>query len=348
MSGSSLLAQLYPYFKGSQEDVATTSLQFILSGNDVLNRAFTRFVSEKLCLENDEEYQYKCQVSGKGEEKERPDMSGYDRNGDEKILCEAKFYAALTMNQPKTYLKRLIENEGRGLIFICPEIRVSSLWNEVMKRAKEAYPVSEAGPECVDIQGVRMGITSWKAILDALTDAALHNNVDQMDIRQLRGYCEKLDSEAFIPFDDRDFGIDNAMKYERHAMLIDAVFDALSADKDLKLSTKGLRATPQRNGYTRYFNLNSFGVALEMDTKKWKDANSIDTPYWVRFEKKKENDWVWTDACQKAFLTIPNEYKCGNFIALEAPLYVPLEEAALSVKEQIKSYIARFEKAENE
>ena len=89
--GNSLLAQLYPYFKGSQEDVATASLQYLVSGNEILNIAFTNIIMERLCLEPTGRYQYRCQVSGRSDEKERPDMSGYNEEGNERcsihLLC---------------------------------------------------------------------------------------------------------------------------------------------------------------------------------------------------------------------------------------------------------------------
>ena len=44
---TSLLAHLYPYIKGSQEDVATYSLQYLLSQSDKLNIAFTKWLQRK-------------------------------------------------------------------------------------------------------------------------------------------------------------------------------------------------------------------------------------------------------------------------------------------------------------
>ena len=41
-----LLAHLYSHIRGSQEDIATYSLQYILSASSELNRAFTHLVSE--------------------------------------------------------------------------------------------------------------------------------------------------------------------------------------------------------------------------------------------------------------------------------------------------------------
>ena len=57
----SLLAHLYSYIRGSQEDVATLSLQYILKQSPDLNAAFTRLVSKALQAEPGEEIHYVCQ-----------------------------------------------------------------------------------------------------------------------------------------------------------------------------------------------------------------------------------------------------------------------------------------------
>ncbi|MCR5586090.1 MAG: hypothetical protein K6F77_00975 [Lachnospiraceae bacterium] len=58
---------------------------------------------------------YSCQSVG--ENSERPDMSGVDKDGREIVLCEMKFYAGLTSNQPNAYLDRLIKENGKALIY---------------------------------------------------------------------------------------------------------------------------------------------------------------------------------------------------------------------------------------
>ena len=52
-----------------------------------------------------------------GEEGERPDLAGFDRNGRERVLVEAKFWAGLTDNQPIAYLERLPANRPGALLF---------------------------------------------------------------------------------------------------------------------------------------------------------------------------------------------------------------------------------------
>ena len=54
----SLLAHLYSYIRGSQEDDATLYLQYILKQSPDLNAAFTRLVSKALQVEPGEEIYY--------------------------------------------------------------------------------------------------------------------------------------------------------------------------------------------------------------------------------------------------------------------------------------------------
>lgn len=343
---TSLLARLYPYFKGSQEDVATTSLQYIVSSNEILNSAFTMFVFEKLQIDDNGKYQYKCQVSGNSKEKERPDMSAFDCFGNEALLVESKFYAALTANQPNAYLKRLIDEKGKGLLFICPGVRIKGLWSEITTFAKNQFELITISDTCVEVNGVRMSITTWNDVLSRLSDVALNNTIDQMDIKQLQGYCNQLDSEAFIPFDELDFGIENAIKMDRHTRLIDEVVAILEADVDLKISTKNLKATPQKNGYTRYFRMKNYGISLEIDTRKWKNPNSYITPYWIKFSKLTNEKWVVDDTCEKALMSISDEFRDGYYLALIAPCYVTLDDVTKAIKSQIKDYLEKFETAE--
>ena len=137
-----LLAHLYSHIKGSQEDVATLSLQYIVQEN-ALNRAFTKQLMNTIKEESDLELNYVCQYVG--EKRERPDMAGIDPYGKETILCEAKFYTGLTENQPNTYLERLKNENGLGLVFICPDVRRNTLWDKllVLCNGKELINIDE-------------------------------------------------------------------------------------------------------------------------------------------------------------------------------------------------------------
>ena len=60
----SLLAHLYSRIRGSQEDVATISLQYLLSQSAELNKAFTTLIAAKLNVSLADRLQYKCQATG--------------------------------------------------------------------------------------------------------------------------------------------------------------------------------------------------------------------------------------------------------------------------------------------
>ncbi|MDD6089041.1 MAG: hypothetical protein PUB69_07010 [Desulfovibrionaceae bacterium] len=96
----SLLAHKYARIKGSQEDVATVSLQYLLSSYAELRESFNVLISEKqLDVTISPEVNYLCQVTGKNGE--RPDIAGFSANREENVLCEVKFFAGLTDNQPR-------------------------------------------------------------------------------------------------------------------------------------------------------------------------------------------------------------------------------------------------------
>lgn len=71
----SLLAHLYPRIKGSQEDVATYSLAYILEQSGILNVSFTKLIFTKLHLEVDDILSYHCQDADP--KYGRPDIAGY-------------------------------------------------------------------------------------------------------------------------------------------------------------------------------------------------------------------------------------------------------------------------------
>lgn len=342
MPQTSLLAHLYPYFKGSQEDVATSSLNYIVSSTDKINAAFTHHISKILETPLTGTFQYKCQAVG--DNKERPDMAGFDQNGNERILCESKFYAPLTINQPNTYLKRLIEEKGIGLMFICPDIRKNGLWSEITKSIDPDFNTTIINEFCWEINNsVHLGITTWTELLSELEQTANINATTSVaDIKQLQGYCEQLDSEAFIPFIEEDLGIDRAMKAERPYRLLDELTDSIQNTPNHKVTLKGLKSTPIWSGYRKYLYIDGYAVNLEFDTNKWKRIDGQTTPFWMYIKKRVNNKWVQDESCIKAMLKIPSDMKYEEYIALIPKKYVALSEVVEDMKRQVFDYIKIF------
>jgi len=268
---NSLLAHLYPYIKGSQEDIATYSLQYLLTQSKELNKAFTGFVSKKLSIETEDNLQYLCQVTGESDEKERPDMVGMNSDRKEIIIFEMKFYASLTKNQPTTYLKRLQNSNGKGLLFICPESRKTSLW-ALLKDICGNDIIQIVNEFCVNVGGVNLAIATWSEIINLLKDVAASADASFVsDIIQLEGYCGKIDTDAFIPFSAEDLSAKVAVKNERYYSVVDEVINLLEADKARNTSRDKLHSRAYRYGYTAKVAVDDYIIEVLYDRNMWKN-----------------------------------------------------------------------------
>ena len=332
----SLLANLCTRIKGSQEDVATLSLQYIVSGSDKIKSAFNKLISVSLGMSIPIEINYSCQSVG--DNKERPDMSGVDGEGKELLLFEMKFYAGLTDNQPNGYLDRLIQNGGKALVFVCPEKRKINLWQKVIALCAEKGRIIEEISDYVAIvDGITMTIISWGQIIDELRRVAASDALEaKSDIEQLAGLCSMMDNTAFIPFTADDLGPIIARKEERYYQVIDRLFDMLVANKSIHASGKGLKASPNRGGYSRYMTIDEFKVALIYSRTLWMRNSSEETPFWFYVE---DDGWHQTDDLKLFLNSFPNKKKetLNDVItlALIPPLYATLDEIAEDMMKQI-------------
>ncbi len=339
----SLLGHLYSHIKGSAEDVATMSLQYLITYYDTLNNAFNGLMANRLHADVPSDISYDCQPIG--EELERPDMSGTDSEGNEVILCEAKFYAGLTSNQPLTYLKRLRNENGVGLVFICPQERIVSLWDTLLKKC-EKEELTSISDYCVSVGGTNMAVVSWEEIISLLQMTAGATQKDSLaDIAQLEGYCEQIMKESFIPFKEEDLGAITAKKYERYMYIADQLVAALEADPSVEISTKGLKSTAYRHGYNRYFFLNGMTVSFRMDLEFWSDDRYVDTPYWVSFM---DREWRTPEKYKEASKHVPATRRTvlnkePFFLAIDVPCNVTEDAVVESIKEQVIEYSHIFE-----
>ena len=341
---NSLLAHLYTHIRGSQEDIATISLQYILSQSSELKDIFTKRIGDCLAVELPV-LQYSCQSAGKN--KERPDMSGTDESGNEVILCEMKFYAGLTKNQPLSYIERLKEGGGLGLVFVCPNARLISLWTKIKELCTD-YPVEKVNDFCLSVDGVRLTIVSWAEILELLHKTAASVAVERLsDINQLEGYCAQMDSDAFIPFSEEDLSADISKKAERYYEVIDKTIELLCDDDRLETSLKGLKATAYRKGYTRSIYIDEFAVSLNYDRDLWKSNSSLETPFWFTVRDK---DWKQFEEMKKIISSYPEikrENKLWNleWIALEPLTDATILEVCEDMKKQILDFIELYKRS---
>lgn len=339
----SLLAHMYSHIRGSQEDIATYSLEYIISQSAELNNTFTKLLEKSLHERLGDNIHYNCQATGKN--KERPDISGVNSESREVVLCEAKFYAGLTDNQPGAYLERLKNENGIGLVFICPTMRRNNLWSKLVELCNDK-PLDIIDEYCVTVDGVRMSIITWNEIIEKLKTVASSLAVASLsDIDQLEGFCKLMDDSSFIPFKEEDFGPENARREERHYQVLDAVVSKLLSDKALNASTNRLKATAYRHGYVRYIYVLGYALAITYDRPNWRDSSTVETPFWVAVYGK---DFKQPSEYVDAFSKYPPAYRRFTNNGLALPLFAPvgatLDEVAKDISSQVISYIKDVQK----
>lgn len=337
--GSSLLAHLYSRIRGSQEDVATLALQYILTQSERLNSAFTKLAEYRLGIVLPEKLIYTCQESG--ENKERPDMSGRDNNGNEIILCEMKFYAGLTSNQPLGYIDRLKEENGKGLVFICPSVRTINLWNKISNICAQRE-TKQINNGCICTDGIHITILTWAEVIEVLHSTAASVAPELIaDIQQLKGFCDLIDSEAFIPFTSQDLSAGCAVMMDRYYRVIDGVYDLIAADKSISTGVIG-KASPYVSGYERKLIVNDTLVFFSFDRAMWKNNNCMETPFWVAIGN---SEYQQSSSFQK-FLKSIDERKIAHsyygrmtYFALDVMTDAALDDVCSDLKNQILNYL---------
>ena len=286
-----LLGQFYSRIKGSQEDIASEALVYILQNSKVSRLALEKLIQEACTFEH-ENLRYLTQ--GVGENLERPDILGRNDSGIEPLLIEAKFWASLTINQPNTYLRRLPEQGV--LMFLVPQERKTTIYSEQIDRISEEYEVETIEDENFRIELAtsrkQVIVRSWHEVLDrvklALVDDHDHNAIS--DLEQLQGYCEVVTQQSFLPLNDEDLAPIIPRRLLGYFGIVDDTVEELKR-RDKDFSTKGLVRTPSRNGYNRYFSYKSLGLALSVRYDYWSAHG--DTPFWLTVKEMVNNEKNW-------------------------------------------------------
>ncbi|WP_437933558.1 hypothetical protein [Sorangium sp. So ce341] len=209
---------------------------------------------------------------------------GFDEKGNQHLIIEAKFWAGLTEHQPVTYLKRVPRDEG-ALVFIVPAARVTPVWGELLRRCLDAkLDVQEEITSIVDVRqalagGRKLVLLSWRALLDpigARVEAAGDQRARE-DVVQLRGLCERMDAEAFLPVTSEELTSQIYRRVIEFGRLVDEVCTALTVRGIA--SVKGLRPRAGNGFSGRYLRLRGVGCFLVCDIHKW--MKFAPTPLWL-------------------------------------------------------------------
>jgi hypothetical protein len=267
----SLLGQFFSSIKGSQEDIASMGLVYILQSSKTARDYLGRIIASHAGIDLGP-LTFTAQETG--EKGERPDISGRDGSGRETLIIEAKFWASLTSNQPVAYLDRLGANSV--LVFICPQLREISLRGEI-EACLDGFSYEKTGGSFRFDGSKVLFVINWSALLAGLREALREKNESVSDIDQIIGFCEVIDNSVFFPIQDSDMSPAVARRVNSYCDMIDKVVDRLKLAQGI--TTANYRATAQKYGYTRYFALGEYGFALEVNLKSWETL--ADTPFWL-------------------------------------------------------------------
>jgi len=206
-----LLAQLAPMFGPQTENLAVEALGHILSGSEAARSALSELLQAGGAGIGPVA---QVRTQDAGEDGARPDLVGSDQDGEDRVLIEAKFWAGLTSNQPRGYLKRLgSAPQPSALLFVAPAQRLDSLWPELCRLAKSASGIA-LDSDAEGLQSARIGdgpylmLTSWRTLLGRMAAkvSAAADSHTEIDIRQLQGLAEQQDKEAFLPLRREELG----------------------------------------------------------------------------------------------------------------------------------------------
>jgi len=289
---SSLLGQFYTRIRGSQEDLASEGLAYILQRSPASRLALNRLIKSDCSLEFDD-LTYTTQNIG--DKLERPDVSGRNASDIEVLIIEAKFWAALTDNQPLVYLSRLGSNSM--LMFVCPTLRVRPVFDEIHRRIQSSSLICKVKTENHSIsfdENKHLIVKTWDEVLNTIRTQLIQENESVLlsDVNQIIGLCEAIDSNSFQPFQAEEFAPSVAKRINSYNDIIDKVVDELKHGG--QADTQSLKASPQKNGYTRYFRMASLGFSLSVRFDLWE--RYADTPFWLNIKDQLDGSvWAMTD-----------------------------------------------------
>ena len=317
---ASLLGQFYTRIKGSQEDIASEGLAYILQRSISARTALNKIIQLESGIKF-EDINYITQNIG--EKLERPDISGIDNKGKEVIILEAKFWASLTDNQPIEYLNRLGKNSI--LMFVCPTLRVRPVFEELSMRLQKASLANEINNTNHSFKlddNKTLIVKTWQEILGTIRIQIVQDNEQILlsDLDQIIGLCETIDNNSFQPYQSEDFAPSFAKKINSYYDLADKVIDELKK-RDLA-DTTNLNATPQKYGYTRYFKIENFGFSLNVRFDMWERI--ADTPFWLSIKDGTGKTWVQNETFKALTKNIVSKKSILTFENNKRELFIPI------------------------
>ena len=288
-----LFGHLALRFTSHPENLATEALLYLLNNSKSSNGLFARYLSG-FRQDFPPITRFSSQVSLDGNT--IPDIVATDTNGTSIFIVENKFWAELTPNQPLGYLPLLPTEVPSALLFVCPEKRLSILEAELayLVTSSDQYPDHQNIHASEDLtvsklsESQFLAVVSWRRLLtdfESLLDP-IEERTLVADLHQLRGLCEQMDEEGFIPLRTNETGnVEIPRRILDYSSLIDDIVNELRESGDV--STDGLVRTSTTEFTGRYVWIRQRGDLdglLCVDFMAWRKFGR--SPIWLEFSGK--------------------------------------------------------------
>lgn len=318
-----LFGYLVNRFSSSPENLATEALCFILNNSQHASDALVSFFNH-LSIPLSRNLKFDTQ-SRSEEDNSIPDLVGRNLSGEIHFLGEMKFWAGLTNNQPVSYLKRLSEANGLLLTFVVPRKRIQTIWPELIRRCNAGIVDIEIIKDSTEAKiGIVEGkqfllLTSWSSILNSIKQTLeIEREIEMVgNISQLQGLCEQMDSSAFLPLQSEDMTSNVSTRFLQYCDITDELIEILHSKG--KISLQGLKATPIREGYKRYFVFDGKGCSLEFNALLWKEHRA--TPVWLGITSNMR--WEFSVSLKEKLISLELE-EPSRLFQIGKNLYIPI------------------------
>lgn len=280
----SMFGHLAQRFVSQREDLATEALAWILNRSDV-GAGWLRTAALGLGMGGPEGPLRFVTQHLVPDDTARPDLVGLASDGGCPLIIEVKFWAALTPNQPVTYLDRL--PPGGLLLFVVPEARLPTLWPTLCRLAGVGVSPEKAGDRRVVTlpDGRRMAAMSWRGLLDGLRGSLeQHGERDALsDLRQLEGLVAHNEREAFHPLASSDLTSELPRRVRDYLGVVDDLTGFLLKqrdDKSERIADKSRLRKASGAGWSgHYIRVHGWICLLQFSTSKWRRV--AETPFWL-------------------------------------------------------------------
>lgn len=278
----SLFGHIVMGFTSQAENLATEGLNYIISNSFDAKNGLFKFLN---IIDNDLDNFLYFKTQDYGEDNSIPDLVGLDADGDSIVIIESKFWAGLTENQPVTYLKRLNPEKPSILLFLVPSRRLETIWFELKNRCEdEGINLNDENRENSYINAKLsdknyLAVTDWITLLNFI-ETQLDKNGDYVtkaDLIQLKGLCEQMDEETFLPIDSQEI---SPMIARRNVDFCDIVDQVVTTGVAKGIFTsKGCRSAGGLYYYGRYFLISDNYYFIQFNNQNWYEVQN--TPFWL-------------------------------------------------------------------